>query len=354
MQLVARLSLLLIGGLIGLSIAEVAVRVGLVHDPVGEYLRVDGEAADSQATILLLGDSFVDKRGDAGQSGFHRRFVDALAGERVAIVNLAVSGTGPVQYLEALRRHGEDIGPDIVVVFYFAGNDLINVMRHAPLQPHTGIGRIRDWLRPWIHRSRFYHAVTERQQAPEFDFDAMARDGHDADLVARARVGEVNPWLLLIPRDVRSSYLRTNLLIESEESRSGVDKLRDTLHDIAAESDTIGASLQFVVFPATTQINRSHFDFYERAGFDPDERTLLEVAPQRMISAIAAELDVPVLDLLPVFRAQGDVELYRPYDSHLNDRGNALAAERAGRFVAEALHEGSRGSAPVHHPPRLP
>jgi hypothetical protein len=331
MQLAGRLALLVLGIAAGLGLAELAVRIGVVPDPVGDYLRVEGTTDDPRARILLLGDSFVDKRGE----GFHGALLERLAPQRLAVVNLAVSGTGPAHYLGVLREHGRAVAPDFVVLFYFAGNDLINVIRYEP--PRTDVRTLRDRLRPFIHRWHLYHALTARRGPPEFDFDAMLADGLDADLVERARSGEVNPWLLLIPEDVRGRYLATNLLIESDESRAGALELRRILGEIDSETRAIGAGLLIVVFPATTQVSRSHFDFYERAGYDPDPRTLTGNAPQRMIAEYASALGAPVLDLLPVFRAHADEALYRPYDSHLTARGNALAAEHVARFLAQRV-----------------
>ncbi len=312
-------------------IAETAVRLGLVRDPLGDYLRVDGVVEEPTRRLLLLGDSFVDKR----ERTFHDRLLEQLGDARFSVANLARSGTGPAHYRDVLRQYGDRFDPDVVVLFYFAGNDLINVLRYEPRPEHRAPASVRDHLRPWVHRSRLYHTVTEIGSAPSFDFDAMLADGHDPELVAMARAGDLNPWLLLIPKDERERYLSLNLLIESQESRAAAARLRTILHEVSEETQRLGAALLLVVFPGTTQVNRSHFDFYERAGFDPEERMLTGDAPQALVRDIAAELGAPVLDLLPALRAQRDTEHYRPYDSHLNELGNDLAAREVARFLLE-------------------
>jgi hypothetical protein len=324
MQVLGTILLLAFGGLLSFAMAEGAVRTGLVRDPVGEYLRVESRHASPERRLLLLGDSFVDKRCGT----FHDELLDALGDAPFEFANLAESGNGPSHDLVVLREQGGTLAPDVVVHFYYAGNDLINVIRYEPPQPLPGmLGRLRDSLRPWVHRSRLYHAVTERKGRPDFDFDAMLAGGEDPDLVARARAGEVNPWLLLMPREEREHYLATNLLIESDESRAGAGRLREVMREIAAETRALGARLLLVVFPDTVQVSRSHFEFLRRAGYHPDERMLVGDTPQRLVAEIAGELGVPILDLLPIFRAHLGEALYLPYDTHLNDRSNALAAE---------------------------
>jgi hypothetical protein len=294
------------------------------------YLSADGQTQDPVARVLFLGDSFVDK---STGGGFHRAIVERLRPAGLEIINLAVSGTGPEHYLDVLKEFGGAVEPDLTVVFYFAGNDLINVIRHTPYRATGPLAGVRDRLRGFVHRIYLYHAGTAASSEVQFDFDAMLADGHDPELVDLARTGDVNPWLLLIPADARAHYLETNLELTSDESQRGIARLGEILAAMKQVTEGLGSDLALVVFPATTQISRSHFDFYERAGFDPDERTLTEAAPQEMIEGLAGRLGIPVLDLLPEFRAARDDDLYRPRDSHLNERGNRLAADRVAHFI---------------------
>ncbi len=127
-----------------------------------------------------------------------------LAPAGFEVVNLAVIGTGPEDYLEVLKQFGPDVRPDLTVVFYFAGNDLINVLRYQPYHATGPLAGIRDRLRPFMHGIHFYHAATAASSRVEFDFDSMLADGIDPGLVELARTGEVNRWLLLIPAEDRA------------------------------------------------------------------------------------------------------------------------------------------------------
>ena len=53
------------------------------------------------------------------------------------------------------------------------------------------------------------------------------------------------------------------------------------------------------------------------------------VPPDEALSAIAAELDLELIDLLPPFRkaARAGELLYHPYDTHWNSAGRQRAAE---------------------------
>ena len=72
-----------------------------VIDNVAYGLEVRGEAANPRARVLILGDSFIIPRGLTG-----RLLAEGLGGHGLAVLNLAVSGTGPYEYLAELERAG--------------------------------------------------------------------------------------------------------------------------------------------------------------------------------------------------------------------------------------------------------
>ncbi len=76
--------------------------------------------------VLFLGDSFLE-------GGFVKHTLPEMVGrlladrgvERVECVNLGISGTGPRQYYYRLKNIGLKLGPNVVLLFLFAGNDFL-------------------------------------------------------------------------------------------------------------------------------------------------------------------------------------------------------------------------------------
>jgi hypothetical protein len=60
--------------------------------------------------------------------------------------------------------------------------------------------------------------------------------------------------------------------------------------------------------------------------------------PNRALAAELAHDGIPMLDLLPVFRAGTETgRLYKPQDTHWNIAGNELAARQIAAFVRRSL-----------------
>lgn len=159
-----RLAALVAGALVGLSLAEAALRMCGISFPLpyvpdeycGSRLRpgmvaeftVEGRAvvsitsdgrrdrerpfAKPQDTlrVAILGDSFVEALQVPLEETFgavlERRLADneAFEGRNVEVLNFGVSGFSTAQELEMLRHYVWRYDPDIVLLALFAGNDL--------------------------------------------------------------------------------------------------------------------------------------------------------------------------------------------------------------------------------------
>jgi hypothetical protein len=148
------------------------------------YVRInsDGLADRERATakpphtlrIAVLGDSMTEAR----QVALEHRFTSvmqrelatcvALGGRAIDVINFGVPGYGTAQELLTVRSHVWKYEPDIVVVVFYAGNDLFDnhqaldtapyprpyfVYRDDRLTP-TGGGERSPWLHPWYLYAR--------------------------------------------------------------------------------------------------------------------------------------------------------------------------------------------------------
>jgi len=106
--------------------------VTFVNDARGFRRLPEEDATGAEATVLVLGDShtygLVDNDETFTALLEHRLNASGAAG-RVAVLNGAVAGTGPYEYLGSLQLRLAELLPDLVVVVFFTGNDFLNALR---------------------------------------------------------------------------------------------------------------------------------------------------------------------------------------------------------------------------------
>ena len=98
--------------------------------------------------------------------------------------------------------------------------------------------------------------------------------------------------------------------------------------ELARLADVHGFEPMLIAFPIVDQVNVDYvYDF-----------------PQRQLRAVARDLDLPLLDLLPIFRdawRRGERDLF--YDwCHPTPRGSEIIAAEVLRFVQGRRANGSR------------
>src|SRR5262245_16632694 len=140
------------------AVLELILRQGLIANPQYDRLQIQVKHSHARHKLLIIGDSFITGRSVAG-----RLLSRDLAAYRVAVLNDATGATGPFEYLEELKAIGPKFKPDIVLVSYYAGNDLTDVQNHprfnsgAPNDRHTGPAINTYSSRPYLRDLYVYH-----------------------------------------------------------------------------------------------------------------------------------------------------------------------------------------------------
>lgn len=325
--------------LVALLLVELALHLEIVPNPLSERLATLEPSEPPSARVLVIGDSFVYKGGE----------LDSLLGQALVqkgaqVRNVAVPGAGPLHYLAAFRAFAPRFDPDVVLVGLFAGNDISDLMFHPDYSSSSRRSWLRAWLRPYLWRSHLYsfYAAARARRAQARATSEVKQDllpEVDPVLVEMAQAGQVNPGLLSLPPDRKKLYFKENLLLETPESRRAFDELTVILDTIAAQSRRRSAVLVVAVFPETTQVNDSSFDFYRRAGFTIDEKTLGSAELQAELRRWADDSGIVLIDLLPLFQQHADEDLYLQFDVHFNARGNALAAGEITKALAAIVEQ---------------
>ncbi|HHG85438.1 MAG TPA: SGNH/GDSL hydrolase family protein [Bacteroidetes bacterium] len=103
----------------------------------------------SKRKILLIGDSFTWGH-SAGN--FTSGFADRLAGTGDIVYNAGISGTDPAQYEAIAQKYIPILQPDVVIVNFYMGNDIVNYQRSVePYQMlfyHTNAGNLMAFPGP--------------------------------------------------------------------------------------------------------------------------------------------------------------------------------------------------------------
>jgi lysophospholipase L1-like esterase len=329
--------------------------------------------------IVIIGDSFVAGYGVADENLFTRRLEQQLQAlpvsngkaenpqgavparpGRIEVVNLGRVGTSTVRELDLYETLGRKFQPDLVILAYYLGNDLAEVVQeqtHAELaQWHpSGISRrLAYFLFPNLYLELAI-VRQSRRQLRDFTPRTEAEIVADLDSEARARGREPGAALAnyhaLAPElrsDVMAGLLSEQRIIDSciEPDRlvraldpddasfdSAWQRTRQHLDLLQQAVRRDGARLAVTAIPAPFQLDRKSFEFHKSLGYEVREDWLHSIPrTARALDDWAQEAQVPWLDLTGPFRESGET-LYFVEDVHWNPAGNARAAEAVADFL---------------------
>lgn len=264
-----------------------------------------------RADLALVGDSFIHGvcvgQGDdvAGR----------LRNRGLAAVNLGAGSDGPLLELATLVEYGEALAPRLVVWNFFEGNDLEDLLAEleSPL------------LRRYLDDETFSQGLAERQR----EVDARVEAHFEEVLrweVRRGPLARAARFLAPYRREVWMGKLagivklrrirdRAGSLLGPVEIVGGIRAPHPAFAEILARARRLTASwggdLVFAYLP----------DYHRFTG----EKSY---PARELVLAAAEELAIPILDLVPVFRREGDPLALFPLRTagHYTPRGYALVA----------------------------
>lgn len=310
---------------------EVILRHGLIENP--QYFRYYNRkqvSSNPKHKLLIVGDSFVRPH-----SLLHTTLSDDLGARDIMTYNVANGGTGPYEYLKALNYAVSEFRPDIIVVFYYVGNDLYDVQRHPPFSPE--VLRDKSILQSIIEKFYMYHYFEIKKRVIYgrwIAYRQLEDQGLSPEVVELAKQLQVNPHLA--DGGLRKpDFLLFNVLMESKASMGTWERTKGLLGEMNRIAIAIDAQLAIVIIPHTIQVDRSHFEFFQSFHFNLDERTLNSNKPQELLLSFCEDNGIPCLDVLPAFKTIQDRALYRENDGHLNDEGDLVVSELVRDFLFE-------------------
>lgn len=261
--------------------------------------------------VAVLGDSYVHGHCVPAEQSL----VGRLRQRFPRTINLGVEATGPLAQLAVAREYASVLRPDVLVWAYFE-NDLadLEVERRVPLY--------RRYLEP-----DFSQHLLDRRDGVEAMLAAWI-DGNLAERGAAPGVPGPRPGLsrriqlAIHPAPLRAAVasLHGHAVADFETFERALARGRD---DAAAW----GGQVVFVYLPSWT---------YFHGGVGPAD--LYRRRNRDRVLEIVHGLGIPVVDLLPVFRAQEDPRrLSLGHNLHYSPEGYAVAAEAIADSVATLL-----------------
>ncbi len=283
--------------------------------------------------MVALGDSFTYGAGVTYDEIFTtllERSLQELA-SGVEIINLGVSGWDPSEYFHLLKVYGSKFEPDLVMMNFFIGNDIMRRRGAYVEEPIVVAGQsyyvhtIGNWVHDTFGPDRWYlfHNINYLLKVGA----VRLRQTQDLNEGMREAAGV---W---VPFRSREGYLkdideRSEIYLKEDTPAFGYHWNRTvaTLNEMREFLGARGIPLMLVLLPAQEQLDPDlRRELMTALGTGPDHYDFTK--PQRLLTAWCEQHGVLVVDLLPAFEQVLDrTGLYFQNDIHWTKTGHDLAA----------------------------
>ena len=297
----------------------------------GFRARSNGGLAD----IAVIGDSFVEY-GDTENQTFGKLLEQRLPGSTVS--NLGISGYGPFQYLEVLKRYAIRENPKIAMFCFYEGNDIAGIREYLSWKQHGSA------LAGYVVTSHNilwrYASVMVSVSSALF---APVRTTGEMLLRRLTRAQYVHPRLAVLDLGGKRVDM---LFVDTESSGSNVkETLKEAewqqLRSILIEFKRITTEREIRALILNIPRSATVYAQYstEKSGKDWRATMAGQITRTRntenALLSLAKELDVEIINLRELYEkaAQEGRVVYEQIDTHWNLEGRELAAE----FVVKRL-----------------
>ena len=366
----------LIGLLISLFIAEIAIRIsnavdhkerkiwipdpylGMVHAPNNKFRYQDDakvefdiqhrtnsfglmgpeislEKANDVFRIILLGDSYTEALQVEEGKSFARRLESMLQqdfrvkGKSVEVLNAGVSGYSPIiQYLY-FKRDLAKLNPDLVVLQLFT-NDVFEDNKFKamslldsegfPVKIHT---YFLDKYSKAIYFYRFHQWLLNVSRFYEYVYTWSVKRNKNLPINKEMRqldeFHDINQFFIV--QDDRPLFKDITF---RDQAWANTEKYLSKLNNLVQQKD---ADFALFYIPTEAQLTLVEYSPHAQMYFSRQANTYFN----DLLVNFSQTYQVPFLDLLDRFELLKQEGLYYPGDGHLNEKGH--------RVVAKALYD---------------
>jgi hypothetical protein len=286
------------------------------NNPTGLY--------DSELDVVALGDSFAQGACVPPE----RNAVALIRRKFLKTLNLGIGGMAPLTQLAAYREYAEPLKPQVVVWFYFEGNDLVELAQEKenPI--------LRRYLSPEYRQGlRFRQAAIDARL--ESIAEAQRKMSLERDASKNAFASKVPFWDFLMLYELRlfitQTYWQRLHVAEAQrvDEKADLALLEDVLRLVRDSASTWRGHVLFVYVP-------EYLRFKGDDSAEPRRTTVLDMVRRLRIS---------LADIYPILMNKGDPLSLYPFrlPNHFNEDGY--------RELAEALLPTIAALIDVGHPP---
>jgi len=286
-----------------------------------------GAKRSGSLRILALGDSFTFGVGAREGETYPARLQEILRsrGVRSEVLNAGAPGFGVPDEVAWFQRWGWTLEPDVVLVTVFVGNDLQDASPGGPPVRVVDGALVVGGEGRSVSRWLYYHS-------------------HLFVLLKTSALGVPLRRLLGLPEPLETRELRAEFELYEKHGASTVIRQGLAASDQAVAGlarSTGGARALAVLIPSLIQVDSSRWRAgLKRFGLDPARFDPMR--PNALLQEIFTRHGVTVLDLTETFAAsiRHGQRVYYPIDQHLTPAGYRLVAET----VADALVRTNRAA----------
>ncbi len=298
--------------------------------------------------ILVLGDSFMEAYSVDFAEAFHAQLAQlaSLEGRQVEVINLGVGGFGTLQEYLAFHHFGRPYAPDLVLLAFYTENDLANNSLELERVRAVDDAGQRVESRPFLDPDAADWRITPVDYAgapARYEAAQTARGGWLRRQLRENSALRRLVWLQLKRLAARAAQqegaagaaTRSELLLgvyrceEPEVFTRAWQTTGRILARLASEVEAVGARLVVLTVPAYRQVDEQQREQTLRSVSEPAALCLEQGVAEARLAGLLGDLGIPLIDLLPTFRADAQrdgAKLYRASDRHWNAAGHALAA----------------------------
>jgi lysophospholipase L1-like esterase len=313
--------------------------------------------------VVVVGDSFVAAYEVPDDAPFTVKLEAALNDKSqlpIEVINVGRSGTSTVRECDLYRMIGRRFAPDVVVLAYYVGNDLLEVMDENDAEelqvwhPQGFVRRAAYGLCPNLYLELALLRISAQSRAywePRSEATIMASLKSDCESrgvdfsAAKAAYERFPPHVkknleqgkLGIPRVFPACYdpqrFRRALDPSDEYFARAWPRTEKHLSLLRKAVAADGAKLVVMIIPDAVQVDPAAQQFVQSLGYEVDPYWLTRSCrTAEAVEKWCSEQNVPVLALLAGFR-ESTIPLYYPEDGHFKPAGHQLTAELLAEFL---------------------
>ncbi len=321
---------------------------------LGLRYRELGPRPEGTKRIIVLGDSFTFGENVRDEALFstqlERRLNDrpAVSGLKYEVVNTGVPGYGNAQELLLTRRLASaGVVGDVYILNVFTNDILDNLCMNYG-------DRSRNAVQPGFvleNGQLIFKYKPENVSRDQGNLVAVRR-GFNLKLVSVVKnnlqsIAQTKPGLTKLAGslgfniNVQRMPGIINAWYDDEVLASGVPLMKALIGEINTTVRSHNGTLIVTLIPSPMLVYSETYDQIIKKSFpdDPQAKQFLAdpARAQRIISQMCKELNLPLLDMLPILQANRNRSFYLPADGHFNEAGHAIFAASLEKFVRENM-----------------